>query len=170
MAYDREEFAPSSPDVFEPSPVIEDVVTLGVLQREVNVLQLGTEGVLGSDNAAALTGLTNVGTAGWMTLSFGGGSTTYTTGDASLYTAAGNNASNFIATDVSGAASALNTAGVLDAVPPNLNEGAAGSLSATGVPVIGFAAQRGNAPTIPAGSNFGETINHRPVPGTYTVN
>jgi len=166
MAYDREEFFPTSPDVFEPSPVIEDTVTLGVLQREVNVLQLGTEGVLGSANAAALSGLTNVGDAGWMAVSFGGGSTVYSTGDASLYTSQlAANSSSFIAADVSGTPSAVG----VTAVPPDIAEGASTSIAATGVPVIGFAAQRGNAPTIPAGANFGETINHRPVRGSYTV-
>lgn len=158
MAYDREEFFPTSPDVFEPSPVIEDTVTLGVLQREVNVLQLGTQGVLGSANAAALSGLTNVGSAGWMKLTLGGGSIpTYSTGDASIYTSQGaTNGSSFIASGVSGAPEADVTS-----VPPGggVLEGATGALNATGVPVIGFAAQRGNAPTIPAGANFGETIN-----------
>jgi hypothetical protein len=167
MAYDREEFFPTSPDVFEPSPVIEDAVTLGVLPREVNVLQLGSSGVLGSDNAAAIGGLSNVGVAGWAIVSFGGGSTAYDTNDASLYTsqAAGNTAS-FIATDVAGTPSAVG----VTAVPPNVAEDGVGSMSATGVPVIGFAAQRGTAPSIPAGANFGETINHRPVRGSYGVN
>jgi hypothetical protein len=164
--FDREEYEPPTSDLPEPSPVITEGVTLGVLQREVNVLQLGTEGVLGSANAAALSGLSNVGAAGWMNLSFGGGSVVYDTNDASLYTAAGNNTASFIAEDVTGTPSTVG----LTAVPPNIAEDAATSISATGVPVIGFAAQRGNAPTTPSGANFGETINHRPVRGSYTVN
>ncbi|MEJ2619918.1 MAG: hypothetical protein P8163_06545 [Candidatus Thiodiazotropha sp.] len=167
VAYDREEFVPSNPDVFEPSPVIDEVSALGVLPREVNVLQLGTEGVLGSDNAAALGGLAAIGNAGWLTVNFGGGTTTYDTNDASLYTSqAATNGASFIATNVTGVAEAA-----LTTVPPGgVVEDGVGSISATGVPVIGFAAQRGNAPTIPEGSNFGETINHRPVRGSYGVN
>jgi hypothetical protein len=167
MAYDREEFYPTTPEVFEPSPVIEGSVTLGVLPREVNVLQLGASGVLGSDNAAAIGGLDQVGVAGWATISFGDAPTTvYDTNDASLYTSqAATNSASFIAQDVSGTPYAG-----LTTVPGGVVEGAVGSISATGVPVIGFAAQRGTAPTIPAGANFGETINHRPVRGSYTVN
>jgi hypothetical protein len=144
IPYDREEQFPSTPDSFTVSPVI-SVTQTNVLPREVNVLQLGSSGVLGSDNVAQISGLEAVGTAGWMRLNFGG-DVTYTTADATLYTDQTASAS-FIATGPEGT--------------PNAAVATAAAVTDLGVPVIGFAAQRGNAPTIPAGANFGETINHR---------
>jgi hypothetical protein len=147
--YDREEQFPTSPDTFTVSPVI-SVTQTNVLPREVNVLQLGSSGVLGSDNAASISGIEAVGAAGWMSLSFGTGSTVYsTTANANLYTdQSATNTASFIAEDATGAPAA---AGIATVAPVN----------DLGVPVIGFAAQRGNASTIPSGSNFGETIDHR---------
>lgn len=147
--YNREELFPSTPDIFDVSPVI-SVTQTNVLPREVNVLQLGTSGVLGSDNAASISGISAIGNAGWMSLSFGSGATVYsTTAAASLYTdQSATNTASFIADTVAGDPAA---AGIATVAPVN----------DLGVPVIGFAAQRGNAPSIPAGSNFGETINHR---------
>jgi hypothetical protein len=161
VAYDREEFIPHGPDIFELATVIQDPITYTFLTHAVNVLQLATVSMLGSENAEINTGPSESGNAGVMSIWFGGGITTYTTNDASLFTSqdAGNNAS-FIAQDVSSL-----EYNDLTFVPPGLAEDATGSLVVTGIPAIGFAAQRGSASSLPAGSSFSEIINHRPIRG-----
>jgi hypothetical protein len=167
VAYDREEFWPMEDvDYFEPGGIPSAPPQITLLTRAVNVMQLGSSGVFYSGNPAyPFTSLFPVGKAGWMMLSFDGGNIVYNTGDASLYTSLdqGNTAS-FIATDVSGAPDAI------DNVPPGgVREESGGSINASGVPVIGFSVQRGTIPSLSAGINFGETINHRPILGTYSV-
>jgi hypothetical protein len=166
IAYDREVYYPYDPTGFDVWIDPFDTSHLLRLTRAVNVLQLGSSGVFDSGNPAyPVTSLSLVGKAGWMTLAFGGGATFYGTGDASLYTSFGQgNTASFIATDVSGAPDAI------DNVPPGgVQEGYGGAIEATGVPVIGFSVQRGTIPSLSAGINFGETINHKPILGTYSV-
>jgi hypothetical protein len=157
IPYNREELFPDTTGLFDvpehvsPSP--------NDLPRGVNVLQLGTSGVLGSDHAATIsrinenttytTTIAETGVAGWMSLSFGVGDTVYSTSAAaSIYTnQSSSNSASFIADGVSGTPA---VAGITTVAP----------VTDLGVPVVGFAAQRGSAPSIPAGANFGETVNH----------
>jgi hypothetical protein len=147
----REGLLPRRPDEFVGVPI--SVIQNNPLPRGVNVLQLGTSGVLGSDNAADsefVSSIAETGVAGWISLYFGNPSIVYgSSNDPRLYTdhLSGNSAS-FIAEDVSGTSS---VAGIATVAP----------VTALGVPVTGFAVQRGSAPSIPAGANFGETVNHR---------
>ncbi|MEJ2622028.1 MAG: hypothetical protein P8163_17780 [Candidatus Thiodiazotropha sp.] len=129
-------------------------------------MQLGSSGVFDSGNPAyPFSSLFPVGKAGWMWLSFGGGLTSYSTGDASLYTSPDQaNTASFIAMDVSGTPDAIGN------VPPGgVQEGNGGSIEAPGVPVIGFSVQRGTIPSLSSDINFGETINHKPIPGYYFI-
>ncbi len=152
--YNREELFPTSPHELGLPFSINDP---HYLPREVNVLQFGTSGVLGTANATDIgavtrdiSSLTEIGVAGWMRLVFGSGTTVYSTSaTASLYTEqTATNSASFIAEDVSGTPA---IAGISTVAP----------VTGLGVPVVGFAAQRGSASSIPAGANFGETVNHR---------
>jgi len=129
--YDREEQKPA-PGGFGVSPVIGSPDT--VLTREVNVLTFESgNSVLGSDNPTTVSTGTDF-VAGWMMLSFSG---QHCLNESQL---SDSTADFSVTTGVDGSG--------------NL----ASEHNVCGVPVIGFAALRGNNPV---GSSFGETIDHR---------